>query len=345
MRSFIAVLGVLMISKVGMIAQSQRAIVDLALPTDNDALFGGGGPAFYQYIERDYKGEKSTPWQGGQYGFVRDPIETNAGIVYTRFHEGIDIKPMHRDAAGEPLDEVRAIAEGKVVHVNLTPGHSNYGRYVVIENHWDGSPYYSLYGHLSSISVKPGQAVHKSEPIAVMGYTGKGINRERAHLHLELNLILSHAFEKWYDAFHVNDPNYNGIYNGLNLVGLDIARLYLALRENPSLSIPEFLATEETFYKVAFPKSSRFELPKLYPWMLSAGRETKSGWEVSFTRAGLPLKIGLSPKKVKQPEATYVKKSPIDSSHLTHGDVAGRGSNAHLTQSGGIFMRLLIYPD
>jgi murein DD-endopeptidase MepM/ murein hydrolase activator NlpD len=343
MRPFIAALAVLMISRLGM--NAQHATVDLALPTDNDALFGEGGPAFYQYIERDYKGEKSTPWQGGQYGFVRDPIETSAGIVYTRFHEGIDIKPMRRDAAGEPLDEVRAIADGKVVHTNLAAGHSNYGRYVVIEHRWDGSPYYSLYGHLNTIGVKPGQTVHKGDQIAVMGYTGVGINRERAHVHLELNLMLSHAFEKWYNAFHVNDPNYNGIYNGLNLTGLDIARLYLALRKNPSLTIPEFLSQEETFYKVTFPKSSHFQLPKLYPWMLSSGNETRASWEVSFTRAGLPLKIEPSSRKVKQPEVTFVKKSPIDSTHLTHGDVTGRGANAHLTGSGLIFMRLLIYPD
>ena len=344
MRWSILAVALLLLSNFSALAQHDA--VDLALPTDNDALFGEGGAAFYQYIERDYKGEKSRPWQGGQYGFVRDPIETSAGIVYTRFHEGIDIKPMQRDAAGEPLDEVRAIADGKVVHINLAAGHSNYGRYVVIEHRWDGSPYYSLYGHLSSIGVKPGQSVRKGEPIAVMGYTGVGINRERAHVHLELNLMLSRAFEKWYKLYHPkDDPNYNGAYNGLNLVGLDIARLYLALRKNPSLTISEFLAQEETFYKVTFPKSSHFDLPKLYPWMLSGGTETKTSWEVSFTRAGLPLRIDPSSKKVKQPEVTYVKKSPIDSIHLTHGDVAGRGSNAHLTDSGLIFMKLLIYPD
>ena len=99
-----------------MMAQTERSVLDLVLPTDNDALFSGGWPAFYQYIERDFKGVKSTPWEGGQYGFVRDPIETSAGIVYTRFHEGIDIKPLRRDAGGEPLDDVCAIADGKVVH-------------------------------------------------------------------------------------------------------------------------------------------------------------------------------------------------------------------------------------
>jgi hypothetical protein len=105
-----------------------------------------------------------------------------------------------------------------------------------------------------------------------MGYTGTGLNRERAHLHLELNLILSREFESWYNAFFRNDPNHNGIYNGMNLAGLDIARLYLALHKNPSLTIPEFLGREETFYKVTVPKSRHFELARLYPWMLTEDR-------------------------------------------------------------------------
>jgi hypothetical protein len=91
---------------------------DLALPTDNDALFHGGGAEFYQHIERDYKGAKSMPWEGGQYGFVRNPVETSAGVIYTRFHEGIDIRPLNHDDGGDPVDQVRAIADGIVVYTN-----------------------------------------------------------------------------------------------------------------------------------------------------------------------------------------------------------------------------------
>src|SRR6266446_3395842 len=327
-------------------AMGENQTVDLVLPTDNDALFSGGGAAFYQYIERNYKGVKSTPWEGGQYGFVRDPTDTAGGVVYTRFHEGIDIRPLHRDAHGEPLDEVRPIADGKVVHVNAVPGYSNYGKYVVIEHRWDGSNYYSLYGHLSSISVQPGNTVTRGQRIAVMGYTGTGLNQERAHLHLELDLMLSRQFEAWYDASFKNDPNHNGIYNGMNLAGLDIARLYLALRKNPSLTIPEFLRDEETFYKVTLPKSRHFELPKLYPWMLAGGsRSEKSSWEVSFARSGLPLKIEPSAKHVTQPELSYVKTSPVDYSYLTRDEISGRGQGAHLTEYGRRLMQLLIWPD
>jgi hypothetical protein len=324
----------------------QNQTLDLVLPTDNDALFSGGGAAFYQYIERNYKGAKSTPWEGGQYGFVRDPTDTPGGVVYARFHEGIDIRPLHRDAHGEPLDEVRAIADGKVVHVNSVSGYSNYGRYIVIEHRWSGSSYYSLYGHLSSIAAQPGDTVKRGQRIAVMGYTGTGLNRERAHLHLELNVMLSHEFESWYSAFFRNDPNHNGIYNGMNLAGLDIARLYLALHKNPSLTIPEFLGREETFYKVSVPKSRHFELPKSYPWMLNTGsRNEKSSWEVSFAQSGVPLRIESSDKSVTQPELSYVKKSSANYSYLTRDIISGHGANAHLTDYGGQLMRLLTYPD
>ena len=325
---------------------AQNQIVDLVLPTDNDTLFSGDGPAFYQYIDRNYKGLKSTPWEGGQYGFVRDPVETSAGTVYTRFHEGIDIRALRRDARGEPLDEVRAIADGKVVHTNPVPGYSNYGKYIVIEHRWDDSNYYSLYGHLSSIAVQPGNGVKRGQTIAAMGYTGAGLNQARAHLHLELNVMLSHRFEAWYNAFFKNDPNHNGIYNGMNLAGLDIARLYLALRKNPSLTIPEFLRDEETFYKVTLPKSRHFDLPKLYPWMLATQNlREKSSWEVSFACSGLPLKIEPSDKHATQPELSYVKKSAIDNSYLSRDVISGRGGNVHLTNYGKQLMRLFIYPD
>ena len=328
------------------IQAAENQVLDIVLPTDNDALFSGNAPEFYQYVERNYKGTKSTPWEGGQYGFVRDPTDTAGGVVYTRFHEGIDIRPLHRDANGEPLDEVHAIADGKVVHVNSVSGYSNYGKYIVIEHRWDGSSYYSLYGHLSLIAVQPGETVRRGQRIAVMGYTGTGINRERAHLHLELDLMFSRQFEAWYTTFFRNDPNHHDIYNGMNLAGIDVARLYLALRKNPALTIPEFLKDEEAFYKVTLPKARQFDLATLYPWMITGGkRNNAASWEASFARSGVPLKIEPSDRHVAQPELSYVKKSSVECSYLTRDIVSGRGATAHLTNYGAQLMRLLIWPD
>jgi murein DD-endopeptidase MepM/ murein hydrolase activator NlpD len=320
--------------------------LDLALPTDNDAIYRGDGPEFYQYIDRDYQGVKSTPWQGGQYGFVRDPVETPAGTVYTRFHEGVDIRPLQRDEKGEPIDPVRAIAAGVVVHTNLTASYSNYGRYVVVEHRWDGCKYYSLYGHLSSIQVRVGQRVQQRDQLGVMGHTGDGLNQVRAHLHLELNLMLSAHFESWHDSLFKTDPNHNGPFNGINLMGIDIARLYLALRDRPALTIPEFLAEEETLYRILLPESAHFDLPKFYPWMLAPkSGEKPASWEVSFNRAGVPLKIAPSGKQVGGPTLSYLKPTETESSYLTRGQVAGRGQSARLTDKGKRFAQLLIYPD
>jgi len=346
MRRRLARCAIVLVVSFPVLLQSQSEPLNLVLPTDNDAIYRGDGPEFYQYIERDYKGVKSTPWEGGQYGFVRDPAETPAGIVYTRLHEGIDIRPRQRDASGEPLDLVRAIAAGVVVHTSLVAGFSNYGRYVVVEHKWDGCNYYSLYGHLSSIQVHVGQHVQPRDQLGVMGHTGEGLNQVRAHLHLELNLMLSRQFEPWYDSLFKTEPNHHGPYNGMNLVGIDIARLYLELRKRPSLTIPEFLSEEETLYRVLLPNSRHFDLLKFYPWMLTKKyAEKPAAWEVSFNRAGVPLKIEPSGKQAGSPELSYLKQTGIESSYLTRDQVAGRGESAHLTEKGKRNLGLLIFPD
>jgi hypothetical protein len=163
---------------------------------------------------------------------------------------------------------------------------------------------------------------------------------------LELNLMLSHQYNGWHTGFFPNEPNHHGLYNGLNLAGLDIARLYLALRKDAAISVPKFLAEEPIFYTVAIPRSAYFELPKKYPWMLvrEPGPATQS-WLVSFAASGVPLKIEPSPKAVSQAELVWVKNSPVDCSYLTRGDVAGHGRTAHLTDSGKRQMRLLTFPD
>ncbi len=320
--------------------------LNLALPTDNHALFSGHYSEFYQFIERNLHGAISYPWEGGQYGFVRDPVATAEGAVYTRFHEGMDIRPLHRDARGEPLDEVRAIADGKVVYVSRAAGTSNYGRYVVVEHRWGGCSYYSLYAHLNTIAVEPGAVVKQGDKLAVLGHTGEGINRERAHVHVELNLLLNDHFEQWHDTFFKNERNRHGIYNGINLTGLDLPRLFIALRANPSLTIPAFLAREEVFFKVIVPNTPNFQLPRRYPWMIGDGpNEKPASWEISFARSGLPLRLAPSAQTVSEARLSYMKPSAIDSRYLTRGNVAGHGANAHLTESGKGYVRLLTFPD
>jgi len=216
----------------------------------------------------------------------------------------------------------------------------------VVEHRWDGSSYYCLYGHLSSIAVKPGAQVQRGGILGVMGHTGEGLNQARAHLHLELNLMLSRHFEGWYDHSFKNDPNHHGIYNGFNLAGIDIARFYLELRKRPALTIPEFLSEEEVFYKVIVPKSTYFDLANLYPWMIrNIGDVRAEAWEVSFNRAGVPLKIEPIRETVSEPKLSYAQPSRTDYSYLTRGVIGGRGGHPTLTDSGKSLMKLLTYPE
>ncbi|MGB8353744.1 MAG: M23 family metallopeptidase [Chthoniobacteraceae bacterium] len=327
-------------------AQQPAAGLDLRLPTENDALYTGDGEKFYQFIDRDVNGVKTTPWEGGQYGFVRDPVETAAGLVYTRFHEGVDIKPMERDAQGMPLDKVRAIAEGTVVHANDTPGFSNYGRYVVIDHKWSGCHYYSLYAHLNVVTAHVGQHVTKGDPIGVLGFTGEGLDMRRAHVHFEINLMLSSSFDAWHQTFHPGEVNHHGNYNGINLAGFNVARFYLALKRNPSLTVPEFLSHEEVYYRVIIPDSPHFDLLRFYPWMLTGKpKGNPVAWEISFTQSGVPLHITPVARPVTGPELSWIKVSPINYSMLTRDIVTGSGSHGKLSVTGQHLMKLLTSPD
>ncbi len=313
----------------------------LALPTENDALFRGDFPAFYMFIDRNFEKEQSTTWEGGQYGFVRGPVRSGSDVVLMHFHEGMDVAPVKRDEKGEPLDEVRSIMQGEIVHVSDSPGASNYGRYVVIKHDWGQGPFYSLYAHLSKIMGKEGDKVEAGTPFAIMGHTGAGIDRRRSHTHVELCLMLNTQFSEWYDGGYPGAPNRHGDFNGLNLTGLDIAGLYLALHKNSALTVPEFIKNTECMWKVLVPRKGDIEMAKNYHWLAEGGEQPSPSWEISFAGGGLPLKIKPSDEAVTSPKASWVKDEGIPASYHTRGCVSGNGTKFALTSTGLHYVQLI----
>ena len=313
----------------------------LQLPTGNHALFEQPS-AFFQFVDRDFEGEKSTPWEGGQFGFVRDPRRIGRGIAYARFHEGLDIKPLQRDAKGNPQDEVGAIADGVVVYAAAASNLSNYGRYVVVRHDLGGSPFFSLYAHLSAARVSAGQRVKAGTVLGILGYTGSGIDQRRAHVHVELNLFLSSRFEVWHAA-NFATPNHHGVFNGLNLIGLDLQSLYLVQKKNPGLTAVEAVRATESGYRVAVPGNAEMEIVKNYPWLLDGPRPAgrPASWEVTFSRWGLPLAVKASNLTVSQPTVVWVKDAGIPHYTHTRGCVTGSGSTGKLTTEGLRFVKLV----
>ncbi len=113
----------------------------------------------------------------GPTDFSLEPPLTYNGTFYPHFHTGLDLAgpldtPLHAAADGVVLLAAASVdSSGKLV---------GYGNYVVIA-HPDG--FVTLYGHLDSIAVKPGQVVHQGEIIGQEGSTGWSTG---PHVHFEI---------------------------------------------------------------------------------------------------------------------------------------------------------------
>ena len=312
----------------------------LHLPTANQGLLSGSGPHYFQFVDREFEGQHTTPWQGGQFGFVRDPRRIGSQVVFARFHEGMDVKPLRRDAGGDPLDEIYAILPGEVVYVTASATQSNYGRYIVIRHDWGQGPFYSLYAHLSRALVTAGQKVKAGATIARMGYTGSGINQQRAHLHVELNILLNSRFDSWHSA-HFTTPNHHGIYNGLNLLGLNLQQLYLV--QNAAGAGRASNADPEADFEIIVPGTAGMEILKQYPWLLDEKRPQSGppSWKVRCTTWGLPISVAPGDQSVAAPGVTWVKQRAVPHYYATRGLVTGTGSAGKLTAEGLRFAQLL----
>lgn len=325
------------------VSGAQAALIDF--PTRNRALLDGRPEDFYMYVERDFEGEKTYPWEGGQFGFVRGPQRTPQGVIYATLHEGVDIKPLQRDPAGNPMDDVVAAAAGRVVHVSKEAGASNYGRYIVVEHRIEGSPIYTLYAHLASTAVEPGQEVRQGEVLGRLGFTGAGIDRPRAHLHFEIALMLSENFEAWSAAHFGANPNKHGLFNGMNLSGTDPSALLVAAARDPGFRLTHYLSRLEPVFKIAFPNSPDLSLVRNSPWLVPAGEiASPPAWIISFTGSGFPVRAVASENPVNAPELVWIKDSPSAYAHITRGLVGGSAGHPRLTEAGRRFAELLICP-
>ncbi len=315
--------------------------LQLELPTKNRHLFTGEYEKFYMHTNRNFEGATSTPWQAGQYGFIRNLKRTPQGVIGTRFHEGIDIKPLYRDSNQKPTDLVSSIAKGKVVYINNQSKRSNYGKYVVVEHLFPAGLFYSLYAHLHRIDCQLGQEVDPRIPLGLLGYTGRGINRKRAHLHLEFNMMLSENFDAWHRHF-LKSANMHSNYNGINMIGINVAALLVAEESNPHVNLVKFIQDEPLFYSITIPRTSPLNIAQRYPWLQKGNLTLPSpSWELSFSAAGIPLSIRCSQRQVTQPTVSFIKHSPLSYADLTKGYLSGSNGKASLSGSGKRFIALI----
>jgi murein DD-endopeptidase MepM/ murein hydrolase activator NlpD len=100
-----------------------------------------------------------------------------------RFHPILHVLKLHTgtDFAGSSV--IRAADDGRVIMTILSTA---YGNFTVIDHGMvNGKHLTTAYAHQSQFLVKPGQVVHKGDPIGIVGSTGYATG---PHLHFEVRL-------------------------------------------------------------------------------------------------------------------------------------------------------------
>jgi hypothetical protein len=325
-----------------LLAQPQEVPIHLRLPTENDYLFRGQPEKFFAPTV-------SNRLISGMYGFTRSSTEPPR--IFDRFHEGIDIRPLRRDRRGEPLDPVLAVADGFVAHSTDDPTKSNYGHYVVLRHEFGGYEIYTLYAHNAKNTVVSGQRVRAGDQIAVIGYTGSGINRECAHLHFEVAFLLNRNFESWFELRgkkRPDDKNHHGTMNGINLLGIDPVPLLRASRAGRPLTIQQVFALQEPCYKVCLPASERpFDFQKRFDFLTEGGlsQPRPVSWVVTCNQVGLPLKFEPRSEPCYTPRAVWFDYSRSIQNSMTIGRVQRRSKNSGplLLPPGQSYFEMLIW--
>lgn len=260
---------------------SGHARIEIGWPTPNTAFLEG--KPVEAFIQPTASGEPES----GCFGCVR-----SNGF---QFHEGLDLKPVKRDVTGEPADKIFAAMDGVVRHINNSAGDSNYGRYIVIE-HPDMVPaVYTLYAHLRSVQpgLRVGMTVKRGEVIALMGRSagGGGIPKDRAHMHFEIGLMITRDFQSWYNFKKFGSPNEHGVWNGMNLMGLDPLDFFRKFRAKEVNDFQEYFDRMRPAVTLRIATSRVPDFIQRYPSLLKKTMPLGpiAGWEIDFNWTGLPV--------------------------------------------------------
>ena len=256
--------------------------LDVVWPTPNPAFLQG------KPLETFIQPTVSGRTESALFGCVR-----NGGA---RFHEGLDLKTLGRDSRNEATDPIYAAFRGRVVHINKTAGHSSYGRYLVLE-HRDLYPaVYTLYAHLARVAdgLTVGDQVEAGQTIGIMGRSAGGysIPKSRAHLHFEIGLRLSDDFQSWYSAKGFGSRNEHGLWNGMNLIGMDPLDFFRELLGGRVLGPFGYIDNQPTACSLRIFTQEIPDFVKRYPELIAGELRADSlvAWDIDFTWYNMPIR-------------------------------------------------------
>lgn len=318
-------------------ADAGPALGRMIFPSPQQALFGPGW-------ERGIQPTVSGRPESGLFGSTRTG---NKGLA--SFHEGVDIAVVSRDARGNPLDPVMAVADGRVAYANRAAGDSNYGQYVVLLHPDPAGAIYTLYAHLAAIepAVKAGVPITRGTRLGTVGHTPSSIiPRNRAHLHFEIGLLANTRFSAW--SKKEGFPNPHGIFNGRNLLGVDPIRAMSDCSGNASFTMLAHLQSLPVAITLAV--RSRGRMPDFFsrhPALWTDSAPAGPALVVACTEGGVPL----SGRNATPEETVRLGRMPamvlgVDEAALGRNGrhlVVNRGQGWVLGRNGESWLNLLLF--
>ncbi len=300
------------------------------------------GPPPIQYTyptdQRDLWNTESTevfqPTASGRiesalYGSTR--TRSFGGRLLPAFHMGIDIAAMQRDRRGRPLDQIYAVADGRVGYINRVAGNSNYGIYIVLLHDDPVGEIYTLYAHLARVEpgLSEGQNVQRGQVIGVMGNTAStGLPMVRAHLHLEVGVVKNQRFLSWYRTQDL--PVVHGTYHGFNLTGIDPLAIFGERDSDLQFSLLKYLQALSPAFTIALRSDKTPDYFTRYPLLWQGPPHRGEAVVLTVSEAGVPL-IG------RTATAEEVRAMGRHRAHVLSVDeaVLGRNGRRHIVRRGG----------
>ncbi|MBE9102868.1 peptidoglycan DD-metalloendopeptidase family protein [Vacuolonema iberomarrocanum] len=141
------------------------------LPALLDSLKRQVEPALEETLERENARPRGLPVglaarKTSEFGIRRSPFGGGR-----EFHAGLDF-------AGPRGTPIYVTAPGRVIKAEMSRG---YGYHVVVDH---GYGYKTLYAHLSSMAVRPGDTINRRDLVGALGNTGRSTG---PHLHYEVH--------------------------------------------------------------------------------------------------------------------------------------------------------------
>jgi hypothetical protein len=178
--------------------------------------------------------------------------------------------------------------------------------------------------------------VKRGQIIGTMGRSSGGytIPVDRSHLHFEIGLMATQDFQSWYNWKKFGSPNQQGLWNGMNLMGIDPRDFLEKWRARRVDNFDDYFARKDSAVRLRVVTTRIPDFIRRYPALLRTPIEgLVGGWEVQCDVTGLPFSwTPLSPTQVAGLRANSVEILAVDNAALRsfRGKTLVRNRNGNL---------------